>query len=418
MEILLRQVRIIDPSSPFHQQTKDIYISNGFIQRIGSIEPGNERVIDIPGLHVSPGWVDMFAHFCDPGFEFRETLQSGAEGAAKGGFTDVMVIPNTAPVLHNKAGVEYITQRSRNLPVTIHPIGAVTKNNEGKELAEMYDMHASGAVAFSDGTSTIQSSGLLLKALQYLKAINKILIQIPDDLSISSTGLMNEGILSTQLGLPGKPDIAEELMVSRDIELAKYTGSKIHITGISTAKSVNMVRIAKKEGINVTASVTPYHLYFSDEDLSGYDSNLKVNPPLRTKKDQAALREALSDGTIDCIASHHLPHDADHKVVEFEYAGYGMTGLETAYGALVSSIPGISVERMIEILSASPRQLFDLPSISIQEKEYACITLFDPVQKWTVGESSSKSDNSAFKGKELTGKPFGIICKDQLFLND
>ena len=418
MEILLRQVRIIDPSSPFHQQTKDIYISNGFIQRIGQIEPGNVKVIDIPGLHASPGWADMFSHFCDPGFEFRETLQSGAAGAAKGGFTDVMVIPNTSPVLHNKAGVEYIIQRSRDLPVSIHPIGAVTKNTEGKELAEMYDMHASGAVAFSDGTSTIQSSGLLLKALQYLKAINKPIIQIPDDLSISSSGLMNEGILSTQLGLPGKPDIAEELMVRRDIELAKYTGSKIHITGISTAKSVSMIRVAKKDGIQVTASVTPYHLYFSDEDLSEYDSNLKVNPPLRTKEDQAALRAALSDGTIDCLASHHLPHDADHKVVEFEYAGYGMTGLETAYGALVSSIPGISVERSIEILSASPRKLFDLPAISIKEKEKACITLFDPLKKWIVGDSLSKSDNSAFKGKELTGKPLGIICKDQLFLND
>jgi dihydroorotase len=418
MEILLRQVRIIDPSSPFHQQTKDIFISNGFIKKIGDIQSTEAREINIPGMHVSAGWVDMFSHFCDPGFEFRETLETGAAGAAKGGFTDVMVIPNTSPVLHNKSGIEYIVKSSHSLPVNVYPIGAVTKNNEGKELAEMYDMHASGAVAFSDGTLTIQSSGLLLKALQYLKAINKTLIQIPDDLSISATGLMNEGILSTRLGLPGKPDIAEELMVRRDIELAKYTDSKIHITGISTAKSVDMIRKAKKDGIQVTASVTPYHLFFSDEDLAQYDSNLKVNPPLRTKADQAALREALVDGTIDCMASHHLPHDADHKVVEFEYASYGMTGLETAFAALISSIPGISMERVINILSVAPRMLFDLPSVSIQVDELACLSLFDPKAKWTVGDSASRSRNSAFKDLELTGKPLGIICKDHLFLND
>ncbi|MBA2744786.1 MAG: dihydroorotase [Flavisolibacter sp.] len=418
MEILLRQARIIDPSSPFHLQTKDILISNGSIKEIGSIQSPSAHIIEIEDLSVSPGWTDVFAHFCDPGFEFRETLETGATGAAKGGFTDVMVIPNTAPVIHNKSGVEYIVQRSKTLPVHIHPIGAVTKNNEGKELAEMYDMHASGAVAFGDGLATIQSAGLLLKALQYLKAIDKPLIQVPDDLSISATGLMNEGILSTRLGLPGKPDIAEELMVRRDIELAKYTGSKIHITGISTAQSVAMVRQAKKEGLNVTASVTPYHLYFSDENLKEYDTNLKVNPPLRTIHDRDALRAGVMDGTIDCLATHHLPHDSDHKVVEFEYANYGMTGLETAFAALLSSIPGIDPARLILFLSLNPRKIFGLPAATIHINQPASLSLFNMTLNWTVGASVSKSDNTPFTGMELTGKPLGIINKDQLFLND
>jgi dihydroorotase len=417
MEILIRQVRIIDPSSPFHQQTKDILIRDGIISQIGSLDTFDGQVIEQEGLCISTGWADVFAHFCDPGFEFRETIESGIAGAARGGYTDVMVLPNTAPVIHNKSGVEYLVQRSRDMVVQIHPIGAVTKNTEGKELSEMYDMHASGAVAFSDGICSIQSGGLLLKALQYLKAINRVLIQLPDDHSINAHGLMNEGVLSTRLGLPGKPDIGEELMVRRDIELAKYTGSRIHFTGISTARSAELIRQAKKEGIAVTASVTPYHLFFTEEDLGEYDTNLKVNPPLRTENDRNALREGLLDGTIDCIATHHLPHDIDHKIVEFEYAKFGMTGLETAYTVLKSAIPGVTDEKLVEVLSSNPRKIFDLPALSIAEGEKACLTLFQPGRQWTVPEPISRSKNSPFIGKEMRGRPFGIINRDKLFLN-
>ena len=418
MDILLRQVRIIDTSSPFHQQQVDILIQNGIISEIGSLKKKEDKEINIPGLCVSPGWLDVFSNFCDPGFEYKETLESGANAAAAGGYTDVMILPNTTTALHNKSGIEYIVQRSKTLPVSIHPIAAVTKNTEGKELAEMYDMHQSGAVAFSDGTCTIQSSGLLLKALQYLKAIDKTIIQLPDDRSISATGLMNEGIISTQLGLPGKPAISEELMIARDIELAKYTGSKIHITGVSTAKSIELIKKAKEEGTKVSCSVTPYHLCFSDKDLATYDTNLKVNPPLRTKEDQDALREALLEGTIDCIATHHLPEDTDHKMVEFEYAGFGMIGLETSFAVLRTCVPELTLEKLVELLSVNPRKVFDLPITTIDNKQTASLSLFLPDEKWTVEESRSKSKNTPFFQKELTGKPIGIFNKEKVFLNE
>lgn len=418
MNILLRQVKIIDSSSPFHQQTADIFIENGIIKEIGQINCSADKKINIRGLHVSQGWLDIFSNFCDPGFEFRETLQTGANAAAAGGYTDVMILPNTSPVIHNKAGIEYIVQRSKDLPVTIHPIAAITKNTEGKELAEMYDMHQSGAVAFGDGTCTIQSSGLLLKALQYLKAIDKTIIQLPDDRSISATGLMNEGIISTQLGLPGKPSIAEELMIARDIELAKYTESKIHFTGISTTKSVDLIRQAKKDGVAVTCSVTPYHICFTDEDLENYDTNLKVNPPLRNKKDQNALKQGLIDGTIDCIATHHLPQDVDHKIVEFEYAQYGMLGLETGFAVIRTYFPELGLEKTIDALSTKPRSIFDLNSKPIDKNAEASLSLFLPDEKWTVKELHSRSKNSPFVEKQLTGKPIGIINKEKLFLNE
>jgi len=418
MDILLRQVRIIDPSSPFHQQKVDLLIQNGVIAATGAVPAKAEKEINIDGLCVSPGWTDVFANFCDPGFEYKETLETGANAAVSGGYTDVMVLPNTAPVLHNKAGVEYIVQKAKHLAVNIYPIAAITKNTEGKELAEMYDMHASGAVAFSDGTCTLQSGGILLKALQYIKAIDKTIIQLPDDKTISATGLMNEGVESTKLGLPGKPAIAEEILIQRDIELAKYTGSKIHITGVSTANSVALIKKAKQDGVAITCSVTPYHLFFNDEDLVGYDTNLKVNPPLRTEADRKALQMALLEGSIDCIATHHLPQDADHKVVEFEYAHYGMLGLETSFAVIRTCLPQLSVEKLIELLSINPRKIFDLPSAPIQQNGKACLTLFLPDEKWTVGKLQSKSKNSPFIGAQLTGKPIGIINKDKLFLSE
>ncbi|MGZ3859289.1 MAG: dihydroorotase, partial [Flavisolibacter sp.] len=418
MEILLRQVRIIDPSSPFHQQKVDILIQNGLISKIGSVEEKVAQEIQVQDLCVSPGWVDVFSDFCDPGFEFRETLESGARSACSGGYTDVMVLPNTAPALHNKSGIEYIVQKSKSLPVNLHPIAAITRNTEGKELAEMYDMFASGAVAFSDGTSSLQSSGILLKALQYIKAIDKTLIQLPDDKAISATGLMNEGVVSTRLGLAGKPAIAEELMVRRDIELAKYTNSKIHITGVSTATSLDLIRQAKNDGVPISCSVTPYHLCFIDEDLAQYDTNLKVNPPLRTGLDREALQKGVKEGTVDCIATHHLPQDKDRKVVEFEYAQYGMIGLETSFAVLRSCIPDLSLERMVELLALSPRRIFELPAVSIGVHQPAALSLFLPDQRWMVKDLQSKSWNTPFLGKELTGKPIGIINKDKVFLTE
>ncbi|HEX6194206.1 MAG TPA: dihydroorotase [Chitinophagaceae bacterium] len=419
MKILIKQARVVDPSSPLNGQITDIFIDNGIITQLGAEITGKaDQEIAIPGIHVSPGWVDIFSSFADPGYEFKETLESGAAAAAAGGYTDVFVIPNTQPALHNKSSVEYIIQKSRTLPVTIHPIGAITRNTDGKELAEMYDMKASGAVAFSDGINSIQSSGLLVKALQYVKSFDGILIQLPDDKSINPHGLMNEGIVSTQLGLPGVPAMAEELIVARDIKLARYAESRLHFTGVTTRKSLEYIKRGKDSGAQVSCSVTPYHLYFTDEDLRDYDTNLKVTPPLRTKEDRQALQEAVANGTIDCIASHHLPHEYDSKVLEFEYAKPGMTGLETAYPVLATAMPSVSQEKWVELLAINPRKLFNLPTASIQKGQKAYITLFDPAAEWTVNENhfKSKSKNSPFTGKKLKGKVTGIINGDKIVL--
>jgi len=416
MKIIIKKARVVDPNSPFNQQIADILIEDGLIREIAStISEKADQEITGDDLHASPGWMDIFSNFADPGYEFKETLETGAAAAAAGGYTDVMVIPNTNPTVHNKATVEYIIQKSKSLPVSIYPIGAVTKNTEGKELAEMYDMRASGAVAFGDGINSIQSAGLLLKALQYVKSFDGSIVQVPDDKSINPHGLMNEGIVSTQLGLPGKPIMAEELIVARDIKLARYAESKLHFTGISSAKSLEYIKRGKESGAAISCSVTPYHLFFTDEDITSYDTNLKVNPPLRTKEHRDALRKAIADGTVDAIASHHLPQEYDSKVLEFEYAKNGMIGLETCYAVLNTCLPDIPQEKWVNLLSINPRALFAIEQPVIKKGNKASITLFEPNKQWTVTEKdiASRSKNSPFIGKTLTGKIKGIITKSQ-----
>lgn len=412
MHILLKNVQIIAPGAPNHGQHQDILIENGVISQIGNnISAAQAKIVEDKNLCVSPGWTDIFAHFSDPGQEYKEDLQSGAAAAAKGGYTTVFIVPNTQPALHTKPQIEYVISRTRHTGVQVLPIGAVTKNIEGTSLAEMYEMKEAGAVAFSDGLKPIQSPGIMLKALQYVKAVDGTVIQLPDDLSISAHGLMHEGVFSTQLGMPGKPAIAEELIIQRDLDLAAYTDSRIHFTGISTAKSVQLIAAAKAKGVKVTCSVTPYHLSLTDGDLQTYDSNLKVNPPLRTKEDVKALQQAVKDGLIDCFATHHLPQDWDAKVLEFEYAKNGMIGLESAFGVLRQYLPEVPLETLVNMLAIQPRNIFNLPAHVVAVGAVANLTIFDPEEEWTLTPAhlASKSKNSAYLGARLKGAVKGII---------
>jgi dihydroorotase len=423
MTILIEKATIVDRNSQHNGKVCDILVEDGRIKAVGSPSAGSGLIatadvtVREPGLHVSPGWVELFSNFGDPGYEYKETLVTGAAAAAAGGYTDVFVLPNTKPALDSKTQIEYVMRASAHLPVTVRPIGAVTRGLEGNTLAEMYDMRNSGAVAFSDGTLPVQAAGLLLKGLQYVKAIDGVIIQLPDDRTVGANGLMNEGIVSTRLGLPGKPMMAEELMVARDIKLARYTGSRLHFTGVSSPRSLEYIRRAKESGLAVSCSVTPYHLFFTDADLQDYDTNLKVFPPLRDEPTVLALRKAVLEGVVDAIAAHHQPQEFDSKVVEFEYARPGLSGLETAYATLRTALPDLTPERTVQLLSTGPRAIFGLGQPTIAEGQEAVMSFFDPAGRTLLTSSASKSKNNPFLGRTLQGKVLGMLNGTQLHLN-
>jgi dihydroorotase len=417
MTILVRKALVKDSQSVHHNKVCDILIKDGIITEItNSIKTNADKVIEFVGQCISPGWVDIFANGTDPGFEHRDTLESYSHSAASGGYTHVFLSPNTKPVVQNKSNVEYVKNHSVSFPVSFHPIGAVTKNTDGKELSEMYELHQAGAPAFSDGVKPIQSAGLMIKALQYIKAFNGILIQIPDETSISSSGQMNEGVISTQIGLKGKHKIAETIMVTRDIELASYAKSKLHITGITTSESVLLISNSKKNNAGLTCSVTPQHLFFSELELHNYDTNLKMNPPLRSDEERMALIDAVRKGLIDCIATHHTPQDVDMKLCEFEYAGEGMLCLESSFGMLVKL--GFDLDLILNLISTNPRKIFNLPS-TIAVGNVADITIFDPNREYefTASNIKSKSLNSPLNGKQLKGIVIATILGEKYNVN-
>ena len=419
MLILIKKATIISPGNKYHLKKKDILVKNGIIQEIGdSITAKGVKLIDHKNMMVSVGWCDLFADFCDPGHEHKETLESGQAAASAGGYTDVCILPNTAPVTSGKAQVEYIGNKSRL--VNLHPIGCISKQIEGKDLAEMYDMKLSGAIAFSDGRKPIQHSGLLLKALQYVKTFKGVIIEIPEDRDIAQLGVMNEGIVSTQMGMQGKSSIAESIHLYRNLELLNYTESRMHITGVSTKKSIDMIRLAKKQGLQLTCSVTPYHLLYTEAELSDYNSVYKVSPPLRTEADRKALLKAVEDGTIDCIASHHTPQDWDAKVVEFEYAKDGMITLQTMLPMLLKLSDKITLERWITMLTTAPRQIVGFEQPIIAEGEKACLTLFDPTLNWEYNAKTnkSKSANTPLMDSMLTGKVIATIQHNQYAIHE
>ncbi len=419
MQILIKKATILSSGSTFHLKKKDVFIKNGIIEKIANnISEKAKIIIDKKNTFISLGWVDVFADFCDPGHEHKETLASGLETAAAGGYTDVFLIPNTQPAISAKSAVEYI--KNKDQLVNLHPIGAVSKNLEGKDLAEMYDMKLAGAIAFSDGRKTIQNSGLLLKAMQYVKTFNGTVIELPEDREISKNGLMNEGEISTQIGVQGKASLAEDIHTYRNIEILRYTDSTLHLSGISTKKSIDLIRQAKKQKLRISCSVTPYHLLYNDQQLQQYNSLYKVNPPLRTEDDRKALIKAVEDGTVDCIASHHSPQHWDDKQVEFAYAENGMITLQTMLPMLLQISDQISVDKWVSLLSDRPRALFGLQQHTLETGASACLTVFSSSEKWVLNEKSNKSlsQNTPLFGQSLNGKILCVINNQQYRINE
>jgi dihydroorotase len=416
MFLRVRQAIIVDPSSPFHGQQKDILIKNGIITAIGDELPAEDaQEIACPGLHVSPGFVDVGIQIGDPGFEHREDIASATKAAARGGYTAIAPFPNTNPVMDTKAALNYWRNQSRDNLVELLPIGAITTSCNGKDITEMIDMQRAGAIAFSDGKHATQDNGMMMRALQYVSAFGGTVINRPYDHSLAGGGHIHEGFTSTILGMKGISHLAEDIMVVRDINLAAYTNSKVHIHGVSTAGSVDLIRRAKADGVQVTCSVTPLNLVFQDDALAKFNTNLKVLPPLREKSDTAALFAGLKDGTIDIVISNHVPLEEERKKLEFAYADFGAIGLETTFALLQTHFPDLGIEKIVDLLSQKARSIFQLEPVGIAEDTKANLTCFVPDYEWTLRERDlgSKSVNTPLIGAKLRGKVLGIIHNNQ-----
>jgi dihydroorotase len=406
MNLLLTGVTIADPNSEFNHQKCDVRVVQGKITEIGSgLKPlENETAADGQGAFLTPGFFDLNCSIGDPGFETKEDIQTASAAAQAGGFTGLAVLPHTKPVVHSKAEVEYIINKAKNNLVDIYPVGAISRDLEGKELAELYDMQKAGAVAFSDGTKPVSDDGFMSRALQYAKGINGLLIVYPENRSIAGKTQINESKTSVLLGMKGMPALAEEMHISRDIFLATYHEAPVHISNISTAGAVALIKKAKKDGIKISCDVAAHHLVFTEELLNDFDSNYKVKPPLRSRADNKALLAGLKDGTIDAVSSQHRPHEPEFKNVEFEIAAYGIIALQTVLPLLVRA--GMDAVQIAEKLSVNPRKLLNLKVPVIAKGEDANFTLFNLTEKWVYNHQNnySKSRNTPLLGQTLTGK--------------
>lgn len=421
MNLLIKQATVVNTQSPHHGKTVDILIERGVLTQIKK-NIANEKgvkTVEEEGLCVSAGWLDMQANFCDPGNEHKETLENGLKTAAKGGFTGVCVMSGTNPPLHNKAQIEYVVNRAKGQLTDAFPVGTISYNQEGKDLSEMYDMQLAGAVAFSDFKKPVKDAGLILRALQYTQNINSFIITHADDKTISQGGQMNEGVTSTRLGLKGIPALAEELMIQRNLQILEYTGGRIHFPTISTKGSIDLIKKAKANGLRVTCGVAAHQLLLDETELEGFDTNYKVNPPLRAKEDVNALRRALENGTIDVVVSDHYPQDIESKDLEFDLADNGIVALQTAFNCLVSAVSKLTPEKVGECLAENPRAVLGLKPVVIKENEDANLTLFTLGGKTTFSEKQilSRSKNSPFIGKTLNGRVIAAINNDKLVLN-
>lgn len=419
MNYLLRGGRVVDPSQNLDAYL-DILVEEGSVIRLdknivgGSragrrAKSGDLQVLDLEGMVVAPGLIDMHTHLREPGFEYKETIRTGSEAALAGGFTSIACMPNTNPVNDNRAVTEFIRRKARECDlVHVYPVAAITRGVEGVQLAEFADLKDAGAIAFSDDGKPVMNAGIMRRALEYAASIGMPVISHCEDINLSAGGLMNEGWTATQLGLPGIPSIAEDIMVARDIAIAGFTGTPVHIAHVSTKEAVSLVRNAKTRGIRVTVETAPHYFSLTDEFLEGFDTNGKVNPPLRTTDDLQAIKEGLRDGTIDAIASDHAPHSRIDKEVEFEYAASGISGLETslALGLRLVEEGFLTLPQLIEKMSVMPAKILQIPGGTLREGSVADITVLDPGLSWTVENSLFRSlgKNSPFTGWVLRGK--------------
>ncbi|HTO15036.1 MAG TPA: dihydroorotase [Edaphocola sp.] len=403
---LIKKVTILDLQSPFHEKVVDILIEDGIIKKIAKkIEDSDAAILDGINKFISQGWISLMTDFAEPGYEHRENIQSGLDAAQNGGFAQVVLVPNTNPSISNKSTLKSVLENAKGHKIKLHAMGSISQNIDGKALAEMQEMHEAGALAFTDGWKPLEHAGLMQKALEYVKSFDGLIVELPL-LSSLTDGLMNESEYSVKFGLPGIPNIAESLMVNRDIELARYTNSRIHLTGITTAESLQLIKNAKKSGVKVTCSVTPFHLLFTEKKLESYNSLFKVYPPLRSEKDRKALIKALEDGTIDCIAIHHKPHNWDEKEVEFEYAKSGMASLETAWPMLLQAAPHLEMKKWTDLLYNNAAEIFRIKATTIEEGARLPLTLFDTSTEWILTQEKTKSKaynipllNTTLKGK-------------------
>ena len=415
MNLLIKSATIIDHKSAFHHQIADILIEKGHITRIAPDIEADAEILDAEGKYISPGFFDLNCNIGELGFETKEDLYTGTKAAASGGFTGVALMPNTIPPVHSKAEIEYLVNRADKNLVDVFPLGTISFKREGKDLAEMYDMHLSGAKAFTDGNRPVQDSGLMERALLYAQGFDGLIFSYPEDTAIAGKAKINEGEISTLLGMKGIPSLAEELMIARDLYLAEYTGSKIHISTISTTRSVELIREAKRKGVEVTCDVAAHHLVLTDEALTGFDSLYKVKPPLRTQDDVDALLKGLRDCTIDAIVSQHTPHEVEFKDVEFEVAEFGMIGLQTALSLALQA--GLDIDLIVQKFAVAPREILNLEIPLISEGEPANFVIFDVDTEWaySLKNNRSKSYNSPFIGQTLTGKVHFTFNNNQLY---
>lgn len=410
MKLRLANARIFDPLSSFHLQLTNLLIEDGVITKIGDFPEG--KSIDLKGKLLSPGWMDLSANFCEPGLEHKEDILSGTSCAVKGGFTDVCLIPNTHPAIETKGDVQFVLKQSGT--IDLWPLAALSEGLKGENLTEILDLQLYGAVGFTDGIHPIWNSELLLKALQYMHKFDGLVINRPKDLGLSKYAQMHEGVMSTSLGLNGEPSLSEELMIQRDIEILRYAGGKLHFSNISTKKAVDLVKRAKKAGLNVTCDVSVNHLVFTDKNLETFDTNYKVDPPFRSERDRKALIRGLNEDVIDAITSSHQPHDQECKDLEFDLADFGVISLQTVFSALVSIQDELPLEVAFQKLTSGPRSILGFDPIIIEEGSIAKLAIFDPEAEWTLNDQTnqSKSKNSPFYGQQLKGRSYGIINKN------